>query len=112
MLKPEFDIKVTMVDSNQIHLTDYATSDALDWMLNYHRVMGYPRVILISDEAFNVICNHPMILESIGGGIIITQSRTLYFRVIDVMLIADSSILDCREVIESSVPKLDSGGPL
>lgn len=108
MQTPEFDLKVTMCDSNQTHLTDYARSDALEWVLNFHRIMDYPRVILMSDEAFNVICNHPMILESIGGGIIITQSRTLYFRVIDVILIADSSILDCRESIESSVPKLDT----
>lgn len=100
MQAPPFDLPVTICDSSHIALTDYALSDVLDWMCNLHRVMGYPRVMLISDEIYDLICRHPQVSQAIRDKVILIQCRTLYFLTLDVVIIADSSIMDCRESVE------------
>ncbi len=100
MQKPAFDLPISIFDCNNIELTDYALSDAIEWIANLHRVMNHPRVMLLSDEIFDIICRHPMISSEIRNGAVITKCRTLYFRIIDVIIMADSTVMDCRKSIE------------
>ena len=99
MQVPEFDLPISILDSAGYPMTDYAQSDAIEWIANVHRVMGFPRVMVLSDEIYDLLCRHPMISSEIRNGAVLTKCRTLFFRIIDVIIIADSTIMDCRESI-------------
>ena len=98
MQKPEFDSPISILDSNRIPLTDYALSDVLEWVANVSRVMGHPRAMLMSDEIYDLICRHPMISQGIRDKIILTKCRALYFLTLDIIILADSTVMDCRDI--------------
>lgn len=81
-------------------LNDFALSDACSFVQKLHKTLGYPRVMLLSDEVFDLLTKHPQILAGIGDGWLDPIAGTLLFKALDLILISDSRVHDCRTTVK------------